>query len=267
MKTSILRLALLPSLLAATLPAQQPAAPVYTQTLTYVKVSPGKASEYERLLNETMAPVYQQRANAGEILSWTLLRTVLPAGQEARADYVISVISEGAPPKPLGRAEFESALKKSGVKVNAEEFFEKRRSISTLVAVEMWRPQIRVAAPQTGHYLYLNHMKVHDAAAYTDFERTIWRPMAEQWVKEGAMSGWIYATKLLPAGTDTPYSAYSSDMFPTWQAAFAARSAQAVFEKAHPGKNYQETMGNLGKLRSLARRELWVVVARVEKST
>ena len=84
-------------------------------------------------------------------------------------------------------------------------------------------------------------------------------------IKQGTMSGWIFATKTLPAGTDTVYTAYTADMFPSWDAAFANRQIQAVFEKMAPGKNFDQTMGEIGKLRDLARRELWVVVERVTK--
>lgn len=80
------------------------------------------------------------------------------------------------------------------------------------------------------------------------------------------MSGWIYATKMMPTGTETPYAAYSADMFPSWKAAFTARSMQDIFAKVHPGKKYQDAADSIPKLRDLARRELWVVVDRVEKS-
>jgi len=116
-----------------------------------------------------------------------------------------------------------------------------------------------------GHFLYLNMMKVHDVPAYIEFEDKTWRPMAEEWVKQGAMSGWIFATKVLPGGTDTTYSAYSADMFPTWEAAFAVRPPQPVFEKVHPGKKYDQLSAELAKLRNLGRRELWEIVERVEK--
>lgn len=256
------------ALVTAALDAQQPAPTTYTQTLTYIKVAPGKAAEYEQLLNETLMKVSQLRADSGEIISWTLLRCVLPAGQEARASHVISVISEGPPLAPTTRAELGIALQKAGVTISVEEFYQKRRDLSSLVASEIWRPQQRVAAPKKGHYLYLNHMKVHDAAAYAEFEKNIWRPMAEEWVKRGEMSGWIFATKVLPGGTETAHSAYSADMFPTWQAAFGMRSSlQSIFEKVHPGKNYDDVVLKGLKLRDLARRELWVVVERVEKST
>ena len=239
--------------------------PVYYQTLNCIKVMPGKGREFTQFVNDTSKKVAQTRADAGEILSWTFLRSVMPAGQEARCDYMISTLFEGAPPAPRGPEVFEKALQKAGVNMTASDWTAKANSLSSLVSTEMWRPRIRVGAPQKDHYLFLNYMKVHDAPEYNDFEGAVWRPMAEAWVKEGSQSGWVFATKLLPSGTETAYAAYSADIYPTWDAAFKQRSTQATFEKIHSGKNYQQTMDRGFKLRDLARRELSVVVERVAK--
>jgi hypothetical protein len=271
MKASLLRFAL-PAfcLLAAQLPGQpatkQPTAPFYTQSLTYLKVAPGKGNEWLKMTREEAMKTAQVRADAGELMTWTLLRSVFPAGEEARADYLISVVSEGPPRAPRGDAGLEADLKKAGLKINADQYWAKRNAIVTRVASELWRIRERVGGTQKGQYLHINYMKVLDAAAYNEFEAKVWRPIAESWVKEGSMSGWIYATKILPTGTDTAYSGYSADMYPTWEAAFAARPLQTAFEKVHPGKSYQEASASMPKLRSLAKRELWVVVERVEKS-
>lgn len=271
MNRSLLRLAL-PAfcLLAAHLPGQpatkQPAGPVITQHITYLKTAPGKGGAWLKMTREETMKAAQVRADAGEILSWTLLRSVYPVGEEARADYMISVLTEGPPRRPGGDAALEASLKQAGLRLTTNEYWSKREGIVTRVGAELWRIRERVAAPQKGHYLHLNFMKVHEAAAYTDFESKVWRPLAESWVKEGAMSGWIFATKILPAGTETPYSAYSADMYPTWEAAFTSRATQATFEKVHPGKSYQEASASIPKLRALAKRELWLVVERVEKS-
>lgn len=252
-------------LTAAQLQGQRLATPSYYQTLTYIKAAPGKGTEYLQFVRDTTMKSAQVRANAGEIISWTLLRSVYPAGQESRADFMVSVITEGQPRAPQERADMENNMKKAGVKLTVDDFYARRNSLSSLVATEMWRPRNRVAAPHKGHYLFINFMKVHDATAYIEFENTVWRPMAEEWVKQGKMSGWIFSTKVLPSGTDTTYTAYSADMFPTWEAAFASRPSEDVFAKVHAGKSYQETMGPINKLRNLARREMWVVVERVEK--
>jgi hypothetical protein len=251
---------------ASPLAAQPPAsAPDYYQSLSYVKTAPGKNSEYVQLLRDTVMKSAQIRADAGEIVSWTLLRAVYPDGEEARANYLISVISERTPQRTRARDELAADFKKAGVTMKADDYIAKRDNLRTLIATEMWRPRVRVAAPAKGHFLFLNMRKVHDAAAYIEFENTMWRPMAEEWVRQGAMSGWIFATKVLPAGTETVYTAYSADMFPSWAAAFATRAAQPIFEKVHAGKNYQEFSAKIPKLRDLARREMWEVIERVEK--
>jgi hypothetical protein len=251
--------------LPAVLPAQTAAAPAYYQIINHVKVTPGKSAEYADFVRETSMKTAQKRVDSGEIYSWTLLRTVMPAGKEARADYMISVLSEGPPRGPQSREDQEKSLKAAGVKMTVAEVFAKRDTLSSLVSTEMWRPQLRVGSLQKGHYLYINYMKVHDAAGYTAFETNTWRPMAEQWTKDGAMSGWMYSTKSLPSGTEMPYGAYSADFFPSWEAVFKSRSAQETFAKVHPGKKYEDAQKEIPKLRDLARRELWVVVERIVK--
>lgn len=266
MKIRLLRFALpVFCLIAAQLPGQQPAAPVYSQTLNHIKVAPGKGAEYLQFIRDTTMKVAQVRVDAGEITSWTLLRSVMPAGLEARSDYMISTSSEGPPLAPMGRSTFEANLKKAGVTMTVSEWSAKQASLSTLVATEMWRPRIRVGAAQKGHYIQINLMKVTNSAAQAEFTSNVWRPLAEEWVKQGAMSGWIFATKTLPSGSETAYQAYSADMFPTWEAAFKSRSLEDAFKKVHPGKSAQEAMTGINKAREIARRELWIVVERVEK--
>ena len=255
-------------LVSAQLPplqSQQPPAPNYHQVLHYIKVPQAGRVEFEQLMKDTSLKAAETRVKAGEIVSWTLLRSVMPSGTEARGDYLVSILYDGVPTEPLDRAGNEALMKKAGVAMTGAAFYEKRDRLSALVCSELWRPLSRVGAPEKGHYLFINQMKVSDADAYVAFERDVWRPMAEQRAKDGEMSGWIFATKLLPSGDATPYRFYTADMFPTWAAAFKNWSAEDLFKKVHPGKNIDEAFANLEKLRSLAMRELWVVTERVAK--
>ena len=252
------------ALLAASLQAQQQPPPPY-QTVVCTKLRPGKtAAEYRQFVTDTTLKVQQARAEAGEIVSWSLLRSVMPAGDEARCDYLSSTLTEG-PPREQRLELLAEGLKKAGVKSTTAEYIARRDSLTRLVSIELWRPVIRVGQPQKGNYLYLNYMRVHDAAEYRKFENTVWKPMAEEWVKTGAMSGWIYAVKQLPGGTDVKYAALSADIFPGWDALFKGLGTQGMFAKIHPGQNYQETMERLGKLRSLAELQLLVIEERVAK--
>lgn len=249
------------------LPAQQPATPSYAQTIYYLRVTPGKDAEFMQFVNDTFRKVAQVQVDAGEIHSWTFMRAVMPAGQDSRADYVVSIVTEGAPSEPVSAEALAAAMAKGGIAMSIPEFIEKRTALATLVSSEMCRIQARAGAPKKGHYLLVNQMKVHDAAAQIDYARTIRRPIAEELVRQGTMSGWMLATRILTVGTETPNLAFSVDMYPTWQALFAPRSIQKVFEKVHAGKDFEHEMSRINKYREVTRRDLWVVVDRVEKST
>lgn len=236
------------------------------QTLNCIKVDRGKQGEWLQFVRDTMQKVGEMRVNSGEIVSWTLLRNVLPSGSEARCSYMISIVAAGAPVAPYGQGGLEKALAKAGVKMTGQEWAQKANSLGQLVATEIWRIRERTGQFGKGHYLFLNYMKVHEPTEYRNFEHEIWRPMADEWIKEEAQSGWVFATKMMPSGTATDYAAYSADIYPNWEAAFKARTSQATFEKVHKGKDYEQTMSGLGKLRDLAERNLLVVEERISKN-
>jgi len=197
MKTRLLFAAASAVLMAGALRAQQQ--PNYYQTVNCIKVTDGKFDEYRQFINDAVKPMMQARANAGEIVAWSSMRSVMPAGTEARCDYRTVTLYDGVPPAPRGGQGLTDSLKAAGVKMTAAEYVAKRNSVSHLVAAEMWRSRVRVGQPQKGNYLFLNHMKVHDAAAYTKFETEVWRPLAEEWVKEGDQTGWVFNTLVLPS--------------------------------------------------------------------
>src|SRR5690242_14965771 len=100
MKATLLLFTASAVLMTGELNAQQPSN--YYQTIVCLKVMPEKTAEFRQFVNDATKPVMQVRANAGEFLSWTYLRTVMPSGSEARCDYVFSTIYDGVPPAPAG---------------------------------------------------------------------------------------------------------------------------------------------------------------------
>ena len=86
------------------LQSQQPAAPDVYQVLYYIKVPPAGRTEFLQLMRDSSLKVAETRLKAGEIISWTLIKSVMPAGTEARADYAISMLCAGIPPEPLDLA-------------------------------------------------------------------------------------------------------------------------------------------------------------------
>lgn len=262
MKIKLLLLALA-AVSSLTSHAATPAAEVRTQQMTYIKVHAGKSDEWLQMVRDTSMKIAQKNADAGEILSWTLLKSVYPIGQEARADYLISEITAGSPHSHL-RTLAEN-LKQAGVAVTADELLKKRSATSDLVAQELWQPQVYNGGAQKGNFLVINFMKVLNPDKHYALETTIWSPMTKEWIKQGALTGWIYATKIMPAGSESPYTAYTADMFTSMEAALGAHSYEEVFAKVHPGKKVDDVFADADKARNIAKRELWEVIERVTK--
>ena len=264
MNTKKLLLCLVAALsMGSQLQAQAPARAPTTQKMSYIKVVPGKDHDWMQLITDVTMKDAQVRADAGEIISWTILRSVYPAGLEARADYIISEISAGEP--HAATSKMSENFQKAGVTMTKAEYDEKRHALASLVAAELWHPQIYNGSAQKGGYLTVNYMKVKDPEKYDVIESTIWSPLSQALIKDGRMTGWIYAVKGFPGGTDSTYGAYTADMYPTLESVFAARNFREDFAKVHPGKKLEDIMSDTEKSRELGRRELWVVVERVTK--
>jgi hypothetical protein len=192
---------LVAALTAATLNAQSTPPRPY-QSVVCLKLQPGKSSsEYRQFVGETSVKMNQMRADAGEIVSWTLLRTVMPAGEDARCDFIQSTIRESTPPLDPTPEGLAAALEKARVKMTASEYLARRGALVRLVSSELWRPVIRVGQPQKGSYIYVNYIQELNAAEYRKFENEVFKPMAELMIKDGKMAGWMFGLKQLPGGT------------------------------------------------------------------
>ena len=239
------------------LPAQDQ--PSGYHTVACIKIQPGKAAEFRQFRNDFSKKLTQAYVDSGDIAAAYLLRTVIPSGTEARCDYVIVSIYKGAPTAPTGMAGLTKALQKAGLSISADDLLAKRGSLAQLVSNELWRNTMQVGNFEKGDYLYVNFMKVHNLTDWMNLERTMWKPMAETWVKDGSMRAWSVNVRVLPSGTDLPYQGISIDVFPSWDAAMKAPPVADTFKKVHPGKNLDATFASLTKARDLARRELMVV--------
>jgi hypothetical protein len=257
-----LSLALAEILLSSGLLAQSSPPPGYLST-SCIKVLPGKMQDYRKFVTDYSLKANSQLVSSGEITSWMLLRSVIPAGEEARCDYISVTTHKAEPLPPLVPGEAEKILQKAGINMTWAAYTAKRIELTRLVATELWRTRDRVGSSQKGDYLYLNYMKVHNPVDYLKFEHEVWRPLAESMVKDGSMRAWSLSTLMLPGGTDRKYAAVSADVFPSWEAVFKPGTFAETFKKTHPDKNIEETMSSLTKLRDLGRRELFVIQEKV----
>jgi hypothetical protein len=249
------------ALLAGAVWAQPAAQPAFYNTAICTKTPPGADAAQRSRYFSDLGKLMKSRVEAGEAVSWSLMRSVIPAGEDARCDYVSLTTYQGTPGKPATREDLIKGIERSGLKISPDEYYTRRAGVSKLVSIEMWRPLISIGQAAKGNYLYVNFMKVHKMADYVKFESEVWQPMAAQWIKEKAMTSWNFSLAMLPGGTDVKYAALSVDVFPDWESAFKRRSLTAMFKKVHAGKSTDQ-IESMDKLRDLARREMYVIEER-----
>jgi hypothetical protein len=244
--------------LSVTLVAQQ--APSGYHSVACIKIKPGQSSDF-RKWSATDGRAYQQaRVDSGAITNWFLLRSVIPAGTSAQCDYLSIVTYPGAPPKPSGLDEMGPLLKKAGLTMSAQEYVDRRGSMTELVSQDLSRTRILVGGMKKGDYLMVNYMKVNDMGDWLAAEKNIWQPLAESMVKAGVTSGWSANVQVLPGGADLPFQAVTVDIYPSWDAVFAGNpQVREFFAKAHPDMDFSATMEKLEKLRTIVSRRLFTV--------
>jgi hypothetical protein len=234
---------------STTLLAQQ--APSGYHSVACIKVKPENASQFRKWMSEDARKLAQARVDSGEISTWFLLRSVIPQGTSAECDYLNVVMYPGAPPKPMGMDELGTALKKAGMTASAQEYVDRRNSLTTLVSNNLFQNRIFVGTMKKGDYFEVNYMKVSNMDDYLAYEKKVWQPFAEAMAKDGVRTGWSLNVQVLPSGRDLRYQAVTVDVFPSWDAMFKDLSFADTFKKVHPDMEIGTTFETYEKLRTI----------------
>jgi hypothetical protein len=168
--------------------AQQTTGPVWTVHRA-VKVNPGKAAEFTKFYATTIKKFHQARQESGAQIGWMLAKLVIPSGEEAPYHYVSTTFHDKFPELDQSAADLAPFIEKAGS--TPEKFLATLNDVSTLVrrSVSMRIDSVGVIEP--GDYVRIDYMKVPPGKAgdYVNLERTICKPLHEQRMKDGLISG------------------------------------------------------------------------------
>jgi len=216
-----------------------------------IKVKPENTTEFRKWVTADVHKIAQSRVDAGEVSSWILLRSVIPTGALAECDYLVVSIYPGAPPEPMGLEELDALLKKAGIAMTAQQYVDKRASLTTLISNNLFQTQAVVGGFKKGDYFVVNYMKASNVGDYVDWEKKAWMPMAEAMAKDGSRTGWSVNTIVFPGGTDVKYNAVTVDVYPKWDSIFNTTPQQFydLWRKVHPDMELGTTFEQYDKLR------------------
>ena len=104
----------------------------------YMKVSPGKDTEYLKVEREMWKPLHQERIKGGRLRSWSLYGLQFPSGTEEKYDYItVNAFDEfGQLENPFANADKMLAKVHPGEKV--EDFLDRTEKSRSLVRSEVW---------------------------------------------------------------------------------------------------------------------------------
>ena len=144
-------------------------------TVACIKVKPEKGSEFRTWAASDLHKYAQSRVDTGVLSTWYLLRSVQPQGVSAVCDYLIISIYPGAPPEPLSPEALGEALKKAGLTMSAQQFIDRRDSLTTLVSNNLFQNRASVGGSlKNGNDLVVHDMKAANVEDWVAFEKKVW---------------------------------------------------------------------------------------------
>jgi len=232
---------------SATLLAQQ--APTGYHSVACLKVKPENNTEFRKWAAGDAHTLAQSRVESGIYSGWLLLRSVIPTGASAECDYVVVSMYPGTPPHPAGLDELEADLKKAGMAMTAQQYVDRRNSLTTVISTSLSQNRAFVGTSKKGDYYVVNYMKAANLEDYIAWEKKAWQPFAEAMAKQGIRSGWSLNTQVFPGGSDVKFNAVTVDIYPTWDSIFADFNFYEMWRKVHPDMELGTTFEQYDKLR------------------
>jgi len=227
-----------------------------------IKVKPEKTSEFRAWAVSDLHKYAQSRVDTGALSTWLLLRSIQPQGKSADCDYLSISMYPGATVEPLSPEALGDALKKAGLTMSAQQYMDRRDSLTTLVSNNLFQNRATSGGPlKKGNYFLVNYMKAANVEDWVAYEKKVWSPVAEALIRDGRTSGWSLNVQVLPGGSDLKFQGVTVDVYPTWNDVFKD-DPQFIerFRKAHPDMEFGTTFEQFEKLRTIVSIQLFTAV-------
>jgi hypothetical protein len=240
--------------------AAQDQPPVFSM-VACIDTKPGLDNEYEEFALDTQKKIAGVQDPSSNRVGWILLRSVIPAGDNAACNFMVVNVFSGFP--KWSSLSLGDRIKKAGLNMTEEEFRAKRNSLSSLADRKLWQRIDGLEAPKVGNFIMLNMAKVHDWAEWIDIERNVWHPVAEELAKHGKRVSWGAYRLVMPSGTSLPYDGASIDVFADWDSLGGNQGVNAAIQKVHPNMSSDLLSSRIERAREFVRHDLYRVVGQV----
>ena len=225
----------------------------------YIDAEPGKSGEYRDFFRDVSSKVHQVRIDAGEINGVYLMQARVPGGTESISDYILIVIPDGG----LGGAGMSlgDALKKAGIKMTSDEYWEQFRELTNFVKREIWTSVTYIGSLEEGNLIQMDFMDVHDPSDWADMETEVFQPVHQLRIDKGERVAWGARRLFMPRGSDLQYNGATVNIFADWEQ-FGKSGRGNYFRQAHPNMDTSGLRERIRQARTMVRTELFELISK-----
>ncbi|ULQ53072.1 hypothetical protein [Flavihumibacter fluvii] len=246
--------------------AQSSTQPVYA-AVNYFKIKPGKGETYTNLVKSTTHKILEYQFRQKSIMGWYFYEVLIPAGDEAKYNYVSVVISSNfselmdnpVPPKDL----YAKAV--SGP-MNYQQFMAQLLDCRTLEKREVYQYRAGIN-PNTpiSKYVEIDYMKPYPGktADYLKMETEVYYPIHQERIKLRALTNWGLYEKLLPYEMDSENDFITANFFDDLRSIIDPKY-EAAFNSMPNNIDYIRLSGQVDQTRKMVRADLWKLVDHVD---
>ena len=225
----------------------------------YMKVQPGKGSDYVRMERELFKPIHEDRVKNGKIVSWNLWAVRIAGGSGAPYGYATSTgfanfAAIESPYQGTDPAKIHPNLAQGelGARAAAARDLVRSDVLSVVAATE--------GEPKSRRYASVHFHKATPGKAgdYVRALREYWKPLHDQLVKSGKIAGWVATAVRYPGGSSRPYDFVTVMFYENF----------AAIENPYQGADtslMKEAVSRSEPARQTVRTELWTLLDRVSK--
>lgn len=232
--------------------------------LDYMKVTPGKESEYVRLEQEVWKPFHQARIAKNQMVSWQLYAVPYTADTHREYDYVTANIYDNLP--ATEGSGFLDTFRGLHPGSAGTTLLSQTGAARQIVRSEIWQLLDETAPANTANtsappskYLMVDFMRSKPGGNYVTVERELWKPIHQERVRSGAGAGWALYRLVMPGGTSYPYD-YATVNAMSSLSGLTEPYPDELFKRVHPNVALTDIGTRTGASRDLTRAELWVLV-------
>ena len=238
-------------------------------SVTYIKLKdPSYAKQYESMLNYYSKKVAEYGINAGKIQGWLFFKKIMPVGTSSDYDYEVVIYSNNlttllddtaAIMKKAMPDMSDDLLKSINDQFNNLRYIVKREVYTSLDAINS------ATAPK---YIEVDYMKPA-AGKFSDYlksEMGTWKPVHQERIKLGALSGWEIDEKVLPAGDKEDYDIVTANFYDSLPMMLDSKYAQA-FKTVWPKMDINKVGTDVGNMRTMVKSDLLKLILAVDANT